>query len=920
MRFKGLFSWIVVLSIVMGMFSAALNPMTVVQAQSGVTIDPIVEAAFSQMTPEERVGQLFLVTFKGTDAGPDSQIFNLIVNYHIGGVVLLAGNDNFVASPDTVQEARRLITDLQQVKSDMSSVSDSPYSPLFVGISQNGGGYPQDQLFSGLTPLPSQMAIGATWEPELANAAAAVLGQELASMGFNLYFGPSLDVLEQPGLKGTGDLGTRVFGGDPFWAGEMGQAYVSGMHNGSNGRIAVIAKHFPGWGSSDRLPEDEVATVRKSLEQLKQIELAPFFTVTEDTGSEAEVVDGLLVSHIRYQGFQGNIRATTKPISLDPAALEAILALPQFSTWHDNGGLLVSDDLGRQAVRELYAPGGGAFNARLVARDALLAGNDLLYLGNITSSDTSDTFVTTISILEFFSQKYREDTAFAQRVDAAALRVMSAKYKLYGEFRSARVLSLPPLSSGDQDSVQALFDIAHQAVTLISPELQDLDTVLPSPPKQGEYIVFITDTSTIAQCSSCPQKQTLAFDAMQQAILRLYGPAAGGQVYENHLVSYSFAELKALIDNTSDVAYLRDDLVESDWVIISLVESTQGQPQLIRRFFSERQDLLRNKNVIVFSFGAPYYFDSTDISKMTAYYGLYSREEAFIDIAARLLYRELIPTGASPVSISGIGYDLISITSPDPEQVITLSLDNGSGITTPTSTEAATLEPTPVPLFRAGDTIAIRTGVILDHNGNPVPDRTVVRFSQTLTSEGGGILQQVDAFTKDGIASAGFRLESGGLIEIRASSEPAVLSEILQLDVSSDEGAAVTVIPPMPTATVEIPMPEPTIQPRGNGFVTPDGYPRVSSWLINFLFLLGGCWIAYRAGAVIYSPRWGIRWGLCSLLGGLFAYNYLVLGLPGGAHWLKESGLFGVVLITIAGELCGVLIAWWWARKVSASA
>ena len=72
------------------------------------------------------------------------------------------------------------------------------------------------------------------------------------------------------------------------------------------GKLAVIAKNFPGRGGSDRLPDEEVATVRKSLEQLKLIELAPFFEVTDiaDT-TRNSIADGLLLSHIRYQGFPG---------------------------------------------------------------------------------------------------------------------------------------------------------------------------------------------------------------------------------------------------------------------------------------------------------------------------------------------------------------------------------------------------------------------------------------------------------------------------------------------------------------------------------------------------------------------------------------------------------------------------------------
>ena len=54
--------------------------------------------------------------------------------------------------------------------------------------------------------------------------------------------------------------------------------------------------------------------------------------------------------------------------------------------------------------------------------------------------------------------------------------------------------------------------------------------------------------------------------------------------------------------------------------------------------------------VILFSFGAPYYFDTTTISKFTAYFALYSKQPQFVDVASRLLFQELSPTGAAPVS------------------------------------------------------------------------------------------------------------------------------------------------------------------------------------------------------------------------------------------------------------------------------
>lgn len=899
-----------------------IAPAASVDAQGSTP--PAVLRAFNAMSAEERVGQLFLVTFKGTDVSEGSQIYNLISRYHVGGVVLLASNDNFVAAPNTVSEAHRLIGSLQRIEWDASTPTVDPrsgqetrkvYVPLFIALSQEGDSYPNDQILNGLTPLPSEMAIGATWDPSLAKEVGLVLGRELSTLGINLYLGPSLDVNDTPKPLAGGDMGGRVFGGDPYWVGEMGRAYVAGLHSGSDGRLAVIARHFPGRGSSDRSPQEEISTVRKSLEQLKQIELAPFFAVTGNAPAAEAVVDGLLVSHIRYQGFQGNIRATTRPVSFDPQALSLILKLPQFSSWRENGGLIVSDDLSTRAVYDFYTQGGQIFSARTVARDAFLAGNDLLYLGKIVSSQLTDPYVTAAGILDFFAQKYREDPAFAQRVDASVLRILNAKYRLYHDFTLASVLTPEDRLSNVGQSSDVTFNVARRAATLISPDLADLANVLPSPPEMRQRLVFLTDTVSAAQCSDCPLQPVLTKDALQNAILRLYGNESNSQISPFRLTSYSFADLRQWLDGTN-IENIEEDMKRADWVVLLLADSTQGQPALISRFLTERRDLLREKRVILFSLTAPYYLDATDISKLTAFYALYSKQPPFIDVAARLLFQELPPTGYSPVSISSLGYDLIKVTAPDPDQIIPLFLDLPP-VATPTGA-FSTPQPTPIPLFKIGDTIAVRTGVIQDHNGHPVPDGTVVRFSMMLTGQGGGILQQVETVTAQGIARASFGLDKPGLLEIQAISEPANLSEVLRLDVSGGGPVAVTVIVPAHTETV-LPTPQVTPLPTEDSFITPQGYPRLSTWILAMLLLLGGGWLAYWSGISFWGLRHGVRWGVCAIVGGLLVYNYLALGLPGSQNWTMHNGVWGVLALTILGEMLGWGAGWLWSQRFNGS-
>src|SRR5687768_15143525 len=219
MELRRAFGWITAVA-VLTLVASTLKPVLAAHAQNQVQ-PPQVQTVLASMTPEERVGQLFLVTLGGTDTSVESQIHDLITNHHVGGVILVAENNNFVDAPDTIAGAHQLVTALQTIEweatEQATQASRSAYVPLFIGISQEGDGAPHDQILGGLTPLPNAMAIGATWKTELAEQVGSVLGSELSALGFNFLLGPSLDVVESPNPSARSDLGTRVFGGDPFW-------------------------------------------------------------------------------------------------------------------------------------------------------------------------------------------------------------------------------------------------------------------------------------------------------------------------------------------------------------------------------------------------------------------------------------------------------------------------------------------------------------------------------------------------------------------------------------------------------------------------------------------------------------------------------------------------------------------------------
>ncbi len=487
---------------------------TTALANSQILTSPLsVELQFANLTPEERVGQLFLITFNGSDTSAAAPIFDLIVNYHVGGVVLDRSNENFTDPSQIPADCWTLVNSLQQIEHNSSRDSnasnpsygskESEYVPLFIGISQEGDRSFYTELITGLSPIPSQMALGATWNPELAEEIGEQVGRELSSLGVNLLFGPSLDVVSNSS-PGQSDLGVRSFGGDPYWVGKFSQAFIQGVHKGSLNNIAVVGKYFPGLGSSDRLPEEEVATVRKSLDQLKQIDLAPFFAVTGNAPSPEQTVDALLNSHIRYQGLQGNIRSTTRPISLDPQAFELLMSLEPLNTWREAGGLIISDNLGSQAIQQLYDPSGDSFNLSRVAVDAFIAGNDILFLGNSGLDNKPISNHEIAATIDFFAQKYNEDQDFANKVDASVIRILNLKNKIYTTFNISTVLTSKNTLSALGNS-NAAEEVSRQSATLINPSISELGSAIQDSPNYSDRMVILADSESLNLCAGCPE-------------------------------------------------------------------------------------------------------------------------------------------------------------------------------------------------------------------------------------------------------------------------------------------------------------------------------------------------------------------------------------------------------------------------------
>nr|MBP7687153.1 hypothetical protein [Thermoflexales bacterium] len=636
--------------------------------------------------------------------------------------------------------------------------------------------------------------------------------------------------------------------------------------------------------------------------------LSPFFRLMPlPTGNVRPLADALLTTNVRYRGYGGNIRERTKPMSVDSAALQTLLELPEVKAWREAGGLMMSDVFGSTAVRDYYATTNSTpFSPTQVALETFQAGNDVLIVRGLTGSTLQQKAAQTREIIQVFRQRYSTDPAFQARVDNAVQRILRLKYRLYPAFDVTKVAA--PLNSVTVtvgNGITTTRQIAAEALTLLWPTSEQLTAAPPSP---GDTFIIATDTRLITDCRNCVPRPTLRVDDVAQTITRLYG------VPSDNITNTTFSELKSFLSNAPDAPDLLPAFDRALWVVLALqsIDGNVSASDAARLLLAQRPDLLNGKRVIGLVFGPPNSLTAAELARFTAVYGLYGKTPPFVEVAVRALAGDAVPNGRLPISVAALNYDLTRQTEPEPSQTIQLAVGD----------EVIEGLPTPPPLrLRVGDTAKIRTSTIVDRNGHAVPDGTPVRF-QFQYAESAPVVQW--GTTVNGVARTEFVLDKQGQLLIRAASEPALDSVTIQITIN-EAGAIVATLPPVPTAT---PTRLPTVTPTATSTptVTPtpkpgfmqtllEEKPQHARWAELILALLGaavmggsGYWRVQVAG---YDRARALRVGLLAVTGALLAYAALGLGLP-GADWLRANfGAWAALIVALIGGTVWLV----WAEK-----
>jgi beta-N-acetylhexosaminidase len=279
-------------------------------------IDQLARTIVSKMTDEEKAGQVIHVTLPGKKISPEAILE--ISKIKPGGIILFGVN---------LGDSTQIMNFTKEIQEE---ARNQKLLPLLISTDQEGGRV--IRVKKGVTQFPGAMAIGQTAQADYAKSVGFITSYQLAQLGINVMFAPSLDINNNPNNP---VINTRSFGSSLEIVSSLGTAYEEGARKG--GALPVI-KHFPGHGDTNVDSHLGLPIIEKSLEEISSFELIPFQKSIQN-GAKA-----LMSAHIVYPKIDSEYPAT-----LSPKILNGILRQKL-----NFQGLVFSDAMEMEAISKNY--------------------------------------------------------------------------------------------------------------------------------------------------------------------------------------------------------------------------------------------------------------------------------------------------------------------------------------------------------------------------------------------------------------------------------------------------------------------------------------------------------------------------------------------------------------------------------------
>ena len=369
-----------------GAFAQSVTP-TPSYRNPALTVDERVADLLGRMTIEEKVGQLMIWDARGED-------LSFINTRHAGSILHILG-----AKIDRAMDL---------------AAKERLGIPLLVGEDGIHG----HSFWKGATIFPTQLAMAASWNPELLEQVGRVTAEEMAPTGIHWTFSPVLCLTRDLRWGRTGE----TFGEDPYLIGELGAALIRGYQGkGLDDPTAVLAtaKHYAGYSETQGGRDASEADL--SRRKLRSYFLPPF---------ERAARAGAMSFMTGYQSMDGVPTTINRWLLTDVLKNEWGFHGVLVTDW-DNVGRLVTE----QKVAKTYTD---------AAIMALRAGNDII--------------MTTPQFYEGAIEALRGGRLAEAEIDAPLRRLLALKFRM-GLFENPR---RPDLSRAAVEVARA----DHRAVNL----------------------------------------------------------------------------------------------------------------------------------------------------------------------------------------------------------------------------------------------------------------------------------------------------------------------------------------------------------------------------------------------------------------------------------------------------------------------
>ena len=393
-----------------------------------------VNQLLQQMTIEEKVGQLVQLAtpfFKGaTDRG---EITGPMVQMNIGEEDIPHTGSVLGAS------GAKETMNIQKVHMEENRLG---IPLLFMSDIVHG--------FKTIFPVP--LAIGCSWDLDLAEKSASIAAKEASAAGVHVTFAPMVDLTREPRwgrvMEATGE--------DPHLNSVFARSFVRGFQGdleNDQSKVAACVKHFAAYGAPEA--GRDYNTVDISEWQLRENYL-PAYKAALDEGCEMVMTAFNILNGIPSTGNEALMRRILR------------------GEWNFDGPLV--SDWG--AVKELI-PHGVAEDAKQAAEKAMKAGVDIEMM--------------TACYTNHIQELIKEETLQESIVDEAVLRILRLKKKL-GLFEN------PYRGASEEREAEAILtdenreaarELAGKSIVLLKN-----DNVLPLDGRQKTALIGPFSTST----------------------------------------------------------------------------------------------------------------------------------------------------------------------------------------------------------------------------------------------------------------------------------------------------------------------------------------------------------------------------------------------------------------------------------------